>query len=282
MSWKRAIAVAALGASIGSLVLLIPSMHAAGQTPESPSFSSAGPGTISLIASASALPGAPPPGQSGPGRDLYLADCAWCHGNDGDGTDRGPSLIGVGAASADFMLSTGRMPIAVPEDNPPRRKPVYDQVRIDALVAYVESLGPSGIPVPSVDPAAGDLRTGASLYEINCAACHSSTGIGGALPQGLEAPSILNSTPVEIAEAMRLGGAGVVSGNMPKFGADQIDQREVDSIVAYILFLQHEASRVDRGGLSLGRWGPVAEGFVAWAVGLLALLFVVRWIGERG
>jgi ubiquinol-cytochrome c reductase cytochrome c subunit len=259
--WKRLAITGAIGASLGSLVLLIPSMHALGQTTPSP------------VPSAATAPG--------PGRDLYLADCAWCHGNVGEGTVRGPSLIGVGAASTDFMLSTGRMPIHTPEDNPPRRSPAYGRAQIDALVDYVASLG-AGIPVPAVDPAAGDLTEGARLYEINCAACHSSTGIGGALTQGLEAPSILDSTPVEIAEAMRIGGAGVFSGNMPKFGPDQFEQRDVDSIVSYILFLQRKASHLDRGGLSLGRWGPVAEGFFAWAVGLLALLFVVRWIGERG
>jgi len=179
------------------------------------------------------------------------------------------------------MLSTGRMPIPQPQDNPPRRPPAYDRQEIDELVRYVASLGP-GILIPRVDPAAGDVQEGSSLYEIDCAACHSSTGIGGALTQGLEAPSILDSTPLEIAEAMRLGGAGAVSGNMPRFGPQQLGDRQVNSIVRYITFLQHKARRTDRGGFSLGRWGPVAEGFVAWAVGLLALLFVVRWIGERG
>jgi ubiquinol-cytochrome c reductase cytochrome c subunit len=190
-------------------------------------------------------------------------------------------LQGVGAASADFMLSTGRMPIPRPEENPPRRTTAYGRDQIDALVAYIASLGP-GIAIPSVSPAAGNLQDGAALYQINCAACHSSSGIGGALTQGLEAPSLLDSTPVEVAEAMRLGGAGVRSGNMPRFGPDQVDDQQLNSILAYVRFLQRREERTDRGGLSLGRWGPVAEGFVAWAVGTLALLFVVRWIGERG
>jgi ubiquinol-cytochrome c reductase cytochrome c subunit len=179
------------------------------------------------------------------------------------------------------MLSTGRMPIPEPEENPPRRPSRYDRDEIAALVDYVASLG-AGIAIPSVNPSAGNLQEGASLYEINCAACHSSTGIGGALTQGLEAPSILDSTPVQIAEAMRLGGAGVRSGNMPRFGPQQLDDEQVNSLLAYVGYLQRTAARTDRGGLSLGRWGPVAEGFVAWAVGMVALLFVVRWIGERG
>jgi ubiquinol-cytochrome c reductase cytochrome c subunit len=260
---RRFLASVGVAAVLGSAVLLVPSVRASGQASPFPAAS----GSAQAPAD--------------PGRSLYLEDCAWCHGNAGEGTDRGPALQGVGAASADFMLSTGRMPIPQPEDNPARRPPAYDRGEIDALVGYVASLG-AGIPIPSVDPSLGNLRDGARLYQIDCAACHSSTGIGGALTQGLEAPSVLDATPVQIAEAMRLGGAGAVSGNMPRFGPDQLDDQDVDSIVAYIRFLQHRSERTDRGGLSLGRWGPVAEGFVAWAVGLLALLFVIRWIGERG
>jgi ubiquinol-cytochrome c reductase cytochrome c subunit len=260
----RFLAASAIGVVAGSVVLLVPQVRASGHASSSPSASATAP--------------APAPTR---GRTLYLQDCAWCHGDAGQGTGRGPSLQGVGAASADFMLSTGRMPIPQPQDNPPRRPSAYDRAEIDELVAYVASLG-AGIPVPSVDPAAGDLQEGAALYEVNCAACHSSTGIGGALTQGLEAPSVLDSTPVEIAEAMRLGGAGALSGNMPRFGPEQMDDGQVNSIVRYVQYLQHREERTDRGGLSLGRWGPVAEGFVAWAVGMVALLIVVRWIGERG
>ena len=211
------------------------------------------------------------------GRAIYLEDCAWCHGATGEGTDEGPTLRGVGAASADFMLSTGRMPIPKQINNPPRRPTRYSPQEISAISQYVASFAP-GPPIPPVNPAAGDVRLGLSLYQDNCAACHGVTGTGGALTQGLLAPTVLDSTPREIVEAMRLGGAGLLSGNMPKFGPEQFDQHDVDSIVAYIQRLPRE----DRGGFSLGRLGPVAEGFVAWAVGILALYLVIRWIGERG
>ena len=211
------------------------------------------------------------------GRSIYLQDCAWCHGPAGEGTDFGPTLRGVGPASTDFMLSTGRMPIPKQIDNPPQRPVRYTREEIAAITQYVASFAP-GPPIPRVDPGSGDETLGLSLYQANCAACHGATGTGGALTQGLLAPSVLDSTPREIAEAMRLGGAGLLSGNMPRFGPEQLDERDVDSIVAYIEHLPRE----DRGGLSLGRVGPVAEGFVAWAVGMLTLYLVIRWIGERG
>ena len=48
------------------------------------------------------------------GKDLFIADCATCHGVAAQGTSRGPSLVGVGAASVDFQVGTGRMPLAGP------------------------------------------------------------------------------------------------------------------------------------------------------------------------
>jgi ubiquinol-cytochrome c reductase cytochrome c subunit len=212
---------------------------------------------------------APPSG----GRLLYLRDCAFCHGSRGEGTPLAPRLIGVGAIAADFYLSTGRMPVATPINDPPRRPPAYDPRQIQQLVDYVASLAP-GPSIPQVNPQVGDLAQGAQLYETNCAACHSSAGIGGALTQGKEAPSILTSTPTQIAEAMRLGGTG----NMPVFGPDAMTEQQVDSIVRYIQELQHPR---DRGGLALGHIGPIAEGFIAWVVGLLLLVVFVRWVGTR-
>ncbi|HKA03397.1 MAG TPA: cytochrome c, partial [Acidimicrobiales bacterium] len=44
------------------------------------------------------------------GRELYVTGCSSCHGGNGEGTTRAPTLIGVGAASASFYLTTGRMP----------------------------------------------------------------------------------------------------------------------------------------------------------------------------
>jgi ubiquinol-cytochrome c reductase cytochrome c subunit len=207
------------------------------------------------------------------GRLLYLRDCAFCHGSRGEGTGLAPPVRDAGAMAADFYLSTGRMPVATPINDPPRRPPTYDRDQIEQLVAYVASLG-QGPPIPRVNPGAGNLAEGAELYELNCAACHSSAGVGGALTQGKEAPSILTATPTEIAEALRLGGTG----NMPVFAPDTLDQRQLDSVIRYIRALQHPE---DKGGLALGHIGSIAEGFIAWAVGLLLLIVFVRWIGTK-
>ncbi len=48
------------------------------------------------------------------GRELFSQTCSSCHGANAEGTRTAPSLIGVGAASVDFQVGTGRMPAMNP------------------------------------------------------------------------------------------------------------------------------------------------------------------------
>jgi ubiquinol-cytochrome c reductase cytochrome c subunit len=205
------------------------------------------------------------------GRTLFLEGCASCHGQDARGTDRAPDLYGVGALSADFYLRTGRMPLAVPGEPPLRNEPLYSEEEIEALVAYVGSLG--GPPVPAVDPAAGDVSEGERLFTLFCAGCHGKLAKGGAVT-GAIAPTLDESTPVEVAQAIRIGPFV-----MPYFDDRLIDQQDLDSIVAYVEQTQNPDNP---GGWDLGGIGPIPEGMVAFFIGLLALLIVSRLLGERG
>jgi ubiquinol-cytochrome c reductase cytochrome c subunit len=263
--------VAGAVAAAAVAVFAVPAAGRAAPTPHPPVKPSPAP----ILAATPLTPTA------GAGRLLFLRDCAWCHGSQGQGGDFGPDLQGVGAASADFMLSTGRMPIPMVETQPPRKAPRYTATQIQELVAFVASLGP-GPAIPRVDPGAGELSYGADLYEENCAACHSSTGIGGALTGGLQAPPLVDTrppvTPRQVVEAMQLGGAGLRSGKMPSFGPDTFDQHQTNSIVRYVQYLEHPENR---GGITLARIGPVAEGFVAWFGALFVLVLFIRWIGRR-
>ena len=207
------------------------------------------------------------------GNQLYQIACTTCHGAEGEGVeDRGPSLIGVGAASADFYLSTGRMPLDRPRSQAERKRVAYSPVQIRQLVAFVASLGP-GPAIPHVDPDQGDLAEGNRLYANNCAPCHSSAGAGGALGHAVYAPPLNRSTPLQVAEAIRVG-----PGAMPVFGPEALDDEQVASVVRYVEYLRKPN---DRGGLGLGHLGAIPEGFVAWVVGLGAMLMAVRWIGTK-
>ena len=220
------------------------------------------------------LPGAPVAlGQETPdaaeGRELYVDSCASCHGAEGRGTDHGPSLVGVGAASTDFYLRTGRMPLATGRQQAVKKDPVFDDPQIESLVAYVSSLG-DGPPIPEVELADAELAAGQELFRDNCAACHGAAGAGGAVGENAFAPSLLESHAVQVAEATIIG-----PGQMPKFA---FDEEELNDLVGYVDYLQ---GAPDPGGEDIGRTGPVAEGFVAWVVGMGALVAVAVYVGRR-
>jgi quinol---cytochrome-c reductase cytochrome c subunit len=206
------------------------------------------------------------------GKLLFETSCSSCHGIDGRGTSLGPPLTSSGAAGAHFMLTTGRMPLDDPHRQPVRKPPAFDKEEIELITKYVASLG-SGPEIPRVDLRSADLAEGQELYSENCAACHSSAGAGGAIGAGMEAPPLSEATPNEIVEAMRVG-----PGAMPVFDETTLSEEEANSIAKYLVYLREAP---DPGGLGLNRIGPIAEGFVAWMVGVVLLLGVARWIGEK-
>ena len=206
------------------------------------------------------------------GRQLFLDGCASCHGVDARGVPGvGPSLVGVGAQSADFYLSTGRMPLKENTgEEPLRSEPAYPPDQIRALVDYVGSL--DGPAVPSVDPARGKLNAGLHAFTTYCAGCHQIVGEGGVVT-GAIPPALQDATPTQIAEAVRVGPYV-----MPPFDERTIDDETLDSIIRYIELTKDPA---DEGGWGIGHIGPIPEGLVAWLIGLAALVLVIRVIGER-
>ena len=224
--------------------------------------------------------GTPPPGpdRTGPtadpallarGRELFSTGCATCHGSDLRGRPGlGPSLRGAGAAAADFYLSTGRMPLANPTDQPQRTEPAYSRRDIDALVAYVGSFGGPGIP--RIDPARGSLPAGLVAFTEHCAGCHQVVARGGVVT-GAAVPSLIHSSDTQVAEAVRIGPY-----LMPVFSERQIPPRTLNDIVRYAASTKHPDNR---GGWGIGNLGPVPEGLIAWVLATVVLLGVARVIG---
>jgi ubiquinol-cytochrome c reductase cytochrome c subunit len=203
------------------------------------------------------------------GRRLFLQGCSSCHGYDAEGVPgTAPSLLGAGEESADFYLRTGRMPLSDPEQEPVRTASPYTREQIDALVAYVGSLG--GPPVPHPDPQAGDLANGRKLFTEDCAGCHQVVGQGGIVP-GAVVPDLSKASPVDVAEAVQIGPYV-----MPVF--EDLTAAEVDDIARYVEYSHHPE---DRGGWGIGHIGPIPEGMVAWLLAGAALVLAIRLIGKR-
>ena len=218
------------------------------------------------------------------GRQLFTVGCSSCHGMNAEGIptksggNYGPPLIGVGAAAVDFQVGTGRMPMQQPGTQAPRKDVLYSPEEIEALAAFVASLGP-GPAIPSEDEYdtsdadIEDIVPGGEFFRTNCTACHNFAASGGALPHGRYAPGLLDVDPKYLYEAMLTGPQ-----QMPVFSDDVLTPEEKRQVIAYIRTL---ADQPAYGGSALGSLGPVSEGLWGWLLGIGVLVLVAVWIANN-
>jgi ubiquinol-cytochrome c reductase cytochrome c subunit len=210
------------------------------------------------------------------GRQIFLKGCSTCHGLNLEGSAIAPSLIGVGAASVDFQVGTGRMPVADMSTQISRKDPVYNEEEVAALAAYVSSLAPGpAIPTDSQlnYERDGSTAQGGELFRNNCAMCHNFAGQGGALTQGKYAPTLMGVEPKHIYEALVTGPQ-----SMPVFSDKTLTPEEKLSVIKWIKAAEAEPNL---GGATMGRVGPVTEGLLVWVLGLGILIAVAVWLTTR-
>ncbi len=226
------------------------------------------------------------------GKNLFLANCASCHGTNAQGSSAGPSLVGVGAAAVDFQVGTGRMPLAGPNVQAPRNdmaKIKFDETEISAMAAYVASLG-AGPAIPAAEfttPLApgsqvenGQTLTnsqriarGGEIFRVNCAMCHNFAGAGGALSRGKYAPALTGVTGTHIYEAMVTGPQ-----SMPVFNDQNIAPESKQEVISYLNAINKQTNV---GGMTLGNLGPVSEGMFVWVFALSILIGISVWLGKK-
>jgi ubiquinol-cytochrome c reductase cytochrome c subunit len=223
------------------------------------------------------------------GYQLYEQNCAACHGVQADGSPPSgtpnagyPSLLGLGPATYDFWIESGRMPAASTPSTQPMRRPMrLNHLQALAISTFLNTKSKAcpgcsaATPMIPVLQSLGtaNLADGAALFALNCAACHTITGDGDALAYSTFAPSLRDVPATQVAEALRTG-----PGNMPVFTGNLTDAQLRD-VVAYVT--QKIEHPQNPGGLGLGGLGPVAEGFIGLALGVGLLALVGFWIGDR-
>ena len=208
------------------------------------------------------------------GRKLFLANCSSCHGLNAEGSAAGPSMIGVGAASVDFQVGTGRMPGQGSGPQLPKKKVQFTDDQILLMAAYVASLAPGpAMPDPKYLEATGNVSHGGELFRINCAMCHNAVGAGGALTEGKYAPMLNNIEAKHVYQAMVIGPQ-----NMPVFNDSNLTPEDKQDIITYLAYLDANPSA---GGFELASLGPVAEGLFIWIFGLGGIIAITVWLGAR-
>lgn len=207
------------------------------------------------------------------GRTLFDQNCSSCHGTFAQGSKLAPNLEGVGSATVDLWVSSGWMPLANPSAEPARKPALFTPQQTRDIAYYVASFSAGGPSIPTVNLSGANVANGFSLFALNCAPCHTITGAGDALSNGLSAPPLHGLTNLQVAEAIETG-----PGNMPRL-IGNFTAQQVKDIVAYVTKdIEHPSNP---GGLGLGGVGPVAEGFIGLFVGVGLCVLIALWIGDR-
>ena len=112
------------------------------------------------------------------GKQLYIDNCAICHGDDGKGG------MGIPLSMPSFLTSASRhyLKQSIRLGRPGRIMPSFywmSESEIDILIDYIDSWRDSPAPVWKTDLIKGDSQNGKQLYATHCADCHGKSAQGG-------------------------------------------------------------------------------------------------------
>ena len=190
----------------------------------------------------------PPEASSGPpnphkGEEIFQANCAACHQQDGEGrVGLAPSIRNrdfLAIASDDFIKQTireGRLGTAMVP------RPDLAEADLDHIIAFLRSL-PIANPVKiSIDPhkkISGDDRAGQLKFAQYCASCHGSKGEGygaGGSGPGIGLHGFLNVASDDyIFQTIKYGRTGTpMRSFIGPEGIANLEETDVNDIIAYL------------------------------------------------
>lgn len=188
------------------------------------------------------------------GQEVFAANCAFCHGEFGEG---GPDPVRTedviapistaqylgthGDATIRSIISQGQpslgmAPFALAYGGPLRES------EVDAVLAFVRSWEenpPVELPDP-VTPGTG-ASTGRALFADVCAQCHAPDGSGGVGPSLVDPVFQASYTDPELFDTINLGHAAT---SMIAWG-DVLTARQIQSLISYIRVLADTSEPVD-------------------------------------
>ena len=225
------------------------------------------------------------------GARIYAANCAVCHGADGQGR--------VGATLAkDWPSIRPDLKVRATIENGIAGSPMpaWGQVNggpltdddIGALVVYILSWQRGGprfrpptstyiprLPVSPVPDVVGDPNQGAILYDQNCAVCHGAEGRGRV---GASLDKVWSSIRPDLGIKSTISN-GVMGSPMPAWSqvnGGPLTETEIDNLVAFIMTLEHAGEEIQEAPTPAPAPGPMADWF---GILLAVVLFIlVVWI----
>jgi cytochrome c oxidase cbb3-type subunit 3 len=169
------------------------------------------------------------------GRNLFLNNCATCHGSDGGGAPGFPNLAdqdwlwGGEAEHVVNSIANGRTGIMPPWGE------ILGPAGVENVLAYV--MGLQGRKLE-----AGDVKAGAARFAELCSACHGPEGKGNIL---LGAPNLTDGVWLHggslaaVRDSIQHGRSGAMPAHVPRLG-----ETRVKLLAAYVLSLGRQPAEV--------------------------------------
>jgi mono/diheme cytochrome c family protein len=223
------------------------------------------------------------------GSQIFDANCAVCHGPDGQGrvgadlSNAWPAIDP--AAFTRAVIEQGVAGTAMTPWSLQYGGPLNDQ-EIEDVVAFVTSLSggrspmaPTATPfpvtpVPTVPGSTGDPTAGKALFVANCAMCHGDDGqgrSGASLDQGFASINPQQFVRATVAE-------GIENSAMPAWSQTNggpLTESEIDNISAFIITLPGQ-SQQQPAATATPAPAPASDGGgTNWLMIILALVVVV-------
>lgn len=174
------------------------------------------------------------------GLTTYAAECAACHGANGEGTALAPA---VNTAELQTAQSDDELTRLIANGVPGTLMAGWngalsndDIAAVTTLIRRWEELDTAGIELPVIEAEPLDmspetLAQGEWLYSLTCAQCHGAGGYGTRMAPALNSQQFLNDTPdAAIQQIVALGVSGT---QMPAWGG-RLSEYDIAALTAYL------------------------------------------------